>query len=109
MKLEAIDKTSLSSLRVAAVVRIVERRVNAKYERMEDDEEGFWFHEKSSMIHPVCWVDAHGRELLSTEEHARGSLANALTYKFGLKEASWVHIPPQELPESVNHFISATL
>ncbi|XP_003742813.1 MBT domain-containing protein 1 [Galendromus occidentalis] len=110
MKLEAIDKTRLSSLRVAVVNKIVGRRVYVKYERMEEDDEGFWFHEKSSMIHPVGWARVHGHELLSTEEYARSSLSKATSNKFGSKEASWVHIPPLELPESVfkafetNHF-----
>lgn len=103
MKLEAIDKTRLSSLRVAVVNKIVGRRVYVKYERMEEDDEGFWFHEKSSMIHPVGWARVHGHELLSTEEYARSSLAKALGNKFTPKEASWVHIPPLELPESVSH------
>ena len=109
MKLEAIDKTRLSSLRVAVVNKIVGRRVYVKYERMEEDDEGFWFHEKSSMIHPVGWARVHGHELLSTEEYARSSLAKALTNKFGSKEASWVHIPPLELPESVSHATSTAL
>lgn len=101
MRLEAVDKTRLSSLRVAVVQKIVGRRLFVKYERMEDDE-GFWFHEKSPMIHPVGWARMTGHELLSTEEYAKSSLSKALNNKFGPKDASWSLLPPIVVHEEVS-------
>ncbi|OQR75038.1 polycomb protein Sfmbt-like, partial [Tropilaelaps mercedesae] len=100
MRVEAVDKTRLSSLRVAVVQKIVGRRLFVKYERMEDDE-GFWFHEKSPMIHPVGWARMTGHELLSTEEYAKSSLSKALNNKFGPKDASWTLLPPIVVHEEV--------
>lgn len=100
MRVEAVDKTRLSSLRVAVVQKIVGRRLFVKYERMEDDE-GFWFHEKSPMIHPVGWARMTGHELLSTEEYAKNSLSKALNNKFGPKDASWTLLPPIVVHEEV--------
>ncbi|EEC03788.1 hypothetical protein IscW_ISCW017518, partial [Ixodes scapularis] len=61
LKLEVVDKKRISSVRVAKVTQGVGGRIHIVYESLEDD--GFWCHERSPLIHPIGWAQVIGHDL----------------------------------------------
>ncbi|KAH6936687.1 hypothetical protein HPB50_020594 [Hyalomma asiaticum] len=61
LRLEVVDKKRISSVRVARVTHCVGGRIHIAYEGLEDD--GFWCHERSPLIHPIGWAQVIGHDL----------------------------------------------
>lgn len=63
MKLEVVDKNLISAVRLATVREVVGGRLHIKYEDSENEDEGFWCHERSPLIHPIGWAQIIGHAL----------------------------------------------
>lgn len=63
MKLEVVDKNLISVVRSAFVTDVVGGRLHIKYAENELEDEGFWCHERSPLIHPVGWAQIIGHAL----------------------------------------------
>jgi len=94
MKLEVVDKNRISAVRVATIDEIIGGRLHVRYDNGDsgagtDSDEGFWCHQKSSLIHPVGWAQVNGHELRATKEYARTSLQKSLNRKYDPLDADW--------------------
>lgn len=63
MRLEVVDKNLISAVRVATVREVIGGRLHIKYEDSETEDEGFWCHERSPLIHPIGWAQIIGHAL----------------------------------------------
>ncbi|KAL1427650.1 hypothetical protein MTO96_017341 [Rhipicephalus appendiculatus] len=97
LRLEVVDKKRISSVRVARVTHCVGGRIHIAYEGLEDD--GFWCHERSPLIHPIGWAQVIGHDLRASPEYAKSSLEKALLRKCETDEASWDMFPPVHTPQ----------
>ncbi|XP_037277042.2 scm-related gene containing four mbt domains isoform X7 [Rhipicephalus microplus] len=97
LRLEVVDKKRISSVRVARVTYCVAGRIHIAYEGLGDD--GFWCHERSSLIHPIGWAQVIGHDLRASPEYAKSSLEKALLRKCEADEASWDMFPPVHTPQ----------
>lgn len=96
LKLEVVDKRRISSVRVARVTESIGGRIHIAYEGIEDD--GFWCHERSPLIHPIGWAQVIGHDLCASTDYAKMSLEKALLRKCEGGEASWDMFPPVHTP-----------
>ncbi|XP_055709587.1 polycomb protein Sfmbt isoform X2 [Phlebotomus papatasi] len=61
-QLEVVDKNRISQVKVATIQKIVGKRLYVRY--FDDvDDNGFWCHEDSSLIHPVGWATTVGHRI----------------------------------------------
>lgn len=63
LNLEVVDKNRISQVKVATVHKIVGKRLFVKYFDSSPDDNGFWCHEDSPLIHPVGWAATVGHRL----------------------------------------------
>lgn len=63
MNLEVVDKNRISQVKVAIVHKIVGKRLHVRYYDSTPDDNGFWCHEDSPLIHPVGWARKVGHTL----------------------------------------------
>ncbi|GFR20463.1 MBT domain-containing protein 1 [Trichonephila clavata] len=89
MKLEVVDKNLISVVRSAVVTEVVGGRLHIKYSANDDQDEGFWCHERSPLIHPVGWAQIIGHALKAKPEYARQSLKKTLYRTFEPDDATW--------------------
>jgi hypothetical protein len=99
MRLEVIDKSRVSAVRVATVEAIIGGRLHLKYEAGDEEENdvGFWCHQFSPLIHPVGWAQLVGHELKATEQYATESLRKAMSNNFEINDATWTLFPPVKM------------
>ncbi|GBN51120.1 MBT domain-containing protein 1, partial [Araneus ventricosus] len=91
MRLEVVDKNLISVVRSAVVTDVVGGRLHIKYSECgeEEEDEGFWCHERSPLIHPVGWAQIIGHALKASPEYARLSLKKTLYRTFEPDDATW--------------------
>lgn len=68
LNLEVVDKNHISQVKLATVHKIVGKRLYVRYFDGSDDN-GFWCHEDSPLIHPVGWASAVGHNLAAPTEY----------------------------------------
>lgn len=68
LQLEVVNKNRISQMRLATVHKIVGKRLLVKYFNASDDD-GFWVHEDSPLIHPVGWSIGVGHDLSAPKEY----------------------------------------
>ncbi|XP_014363402.2 polycomb protein Sfmbt [Papilio machaon] len=61
--MEVVDKNRISQVKVASVSEIVGKRLHVKYYDSSPEDNGFWCHEDSPLIHPVGWAFQVGHPL----------------------------------------------
>ncbi|XP_074599640.1 MBT domain-containing protein 1-like [Brevipalpus obovatus] len=93
MRLECVDKCRLSAIRSATIKKIIGCRLHLEYDDDAEDEEGFWCHQDSPLIHPVGWAQVIGHDLKSTSEYASSSLDKVIQKKVDEKDANWSLFP----------------
>ena len=101
--LELVDKKRISAVRVARVDKIVGGRLHITYDGAEEEDNGFWCHQFSPLIHPVGWAQLVGHELRSTTEYARMSLQKAMERKFDVDDADFTMFPPVRVQTTVSY------
>lgn len=83
LQLEVVDKNRISQVRLATVHKIVGKRLLVRYYDAPEDN-GFWVHEDSPLIHPVGWATTVGHNLSAPSEYLERMLA-------GLEQTLEVH------------------
>ncbi|KAJ6646973.1 Polycomb protein Sfmbt [Pseudolycoriella hygida] len=73
--LEVVDKNRISQVKLATVHQIVGKRLFVTYFDAPPDDNGFWCHEDSSLIHPVGWATLVGHNLSAPEEYVERMIA----------------------------------
>ncbi|KAL1139424.1 hypothetical protein AAG570_006408 [Ranatra chinensis] len=63
LNLEVVDKNRISQVKVATIKKIVGKRLHVKYYDADINDNGFWAHEDSPLIHPVGWAKRVGQTL----------------------------------------------
>eukprot|EP00058_Branchiostoma_floridae_P012674 XP_002598162.1 hypothetical protein BRAFLDRAFT_123303 [Branchiostoma floridae] len=81
MQLEVVDKCSISSMRVAVVDEVVGGRIRLLYRDSQDEEDDFWCHMASPLIHPVGWSQLVGHKLTATADYKAASYAKTISKK----------------------------
>lgn len=61
--LEVVDKNRISQVKVATIHKIVGKRLYIRYFDSAPEDNGFWCHEDSPLIHPVGWAATVGHRL----------------------------------------------
>lgn len=69
LQLEVVDKNRISQVKLATVHKIVGKRLFVKYFDAPPDDNGFWCHEDSPLIHPVGWASTVGHILAAPMEY----------------------------------------
>lgn len=69
MNLEVVDKNRISQVKVATIQKIVGKRLHVCYYNADPDDNGFWCHEDSPLIHPVGWARRVGQSIDAPEEY----------------------------------------
>ncbi|KAL0266393.1 UNVERIFIED_CONTAM: hypothetical protein PYX00_008947 [Menopon gallinae] len=69
MNVEVVDKNRISQVCVATVKRIVGKRLHVEYYNGENDDNGFWCHEDSPLLHPVGWASRVGHLIDAPEDY----------------------------------------
>ncbi|XP_037042262.1 polycomb protein Sfmbt isoform X3 [Bradysia coprophila] len=73
--LEVVDKNRISQVKLATVQQIVGKRLFVTYFDAPPDDNGFWCHEDSSLIHPVGWATLVGHNLSAPDEYVERMIA----------------------------------
>ncbi|XP_046610673.1 polycomb protein Sfmbt [Neodiprion virginianus] len=63
LHLEVVDKNRISQVKVATVQKIIGKRLHVRYYDSSPEDNGFWCHEDSPLIHPVGWAKKVGQTL----------------------------------------------
>lgn len=112
MKLEVVDKHRIAAVRVAVIDQIIGGRLHVQYEADSDDDNGFWCHQYSPLIHPVGWAQLVGHELIASHDYAKESVYKAINDCFDPHDANWTLFPPIRGPpalQSVNNIVNGTI
>ncbi|XP_051899093.1 lethal(3)malignant brain tumor-like protein 2 isoform X2 [Pristis pectinata] len=80
MRVEVVDKTQISRTRKAVVDSVIGGRLRLLYEDCEEDDD-FWCHMWSPLIHSVGWSRRVGHKLKYTEGVHRGELNSYPTFR----------------------------
>lgn len=74
LQLEVVNKNRISQMRLATIHKIVGKRLLVRYFDAPDDD-GFWVHEDSPLIHPVGWSIYVGHNLSAPSEYLERMMA----------------------------------
>ncbi|XP_067009728.2 MBT domain-containing protein 1 isoform X2 [Anabrus simplex] len=69
MNLEVVDKNRISRVKVATIKNIIGKRLHVMYYNAEADDNGFWCHQDSPLIHPVGWANRVGQSIDAPREY----------------------------------------
>ncbi|XP_078495095.1 MBT domain-containing protein 1-like, partial [Ciona intestinalis] len=64
MRLEVMDKTQISRMRVGVVEEIIGGRLRLHYEDSDEPNDDFWCHSRSPVIHYIGWSEKVGHRIL---------------------------------------------
>ncbi|CAG9578938.1 unnamed protein product [Danaus chrysippus] len=76
--MEVVDKNRISQVKVASVCEIVGKRLHIKYYDSSPEDNGFWCHEDSPLIHPVGWAFRVGHLLDAPQSYCQRVAAGRL-------------------------------
>ncbi|XP_011501028.1 PREDICTED: polycomb protein Sfmbt-like isoform X1 [Ceratosolen solmsi marchali] len=69
LHLEVVDKNRISQVKVATIQKIVGKRLHVRYYDSSPEDNGFWCHEDSPLIHAVGWAKHIGQTLDAYPEY----------------------------------------
>ncbi|KAK0077711.1 hypothetical protein PV325_003554 [Microctonus aethiopoides] len=69
LHLEVVDKNRISQVKVATIQKIIGKRLHVRYYDSPPEDNGFWCHEDSPLIHPVGWARKVGQTLDAYPEY----------------------------------------
>ncbi|XP_013413115.1 MBT domain-containing protein 1 [Lingula anatina] len=87
-RLEVVDKMCVSAMRVATVDEIIGGRLRLQYVDSKDENDDFWCHYRSPLIHYVGWSSQAGHKLHSTPEYRSKAAEKARTGEYEEGDAS---------------------
>lgn len=73
LQLEVVNKNRISEMRLCKIHKIIGKRLLVRYFDAPEDN-GFWVHEDSPLIHPVGWSTDVGHNLSAPPEYMRRML-----------------------------------
>ncbi|KAM3963640.1 polycomb protein Sfmbt [Aphomia sociella] len=76
--MEVVDKNRISQVKVASVCEILGKRLHVKYYDSSPEDNGFWCHEDSPLIHPVGWAFRIGHPLDAPQSYCQRVAAGRL-------------------------------
>ncbi|XP_034826739.1 polycomb protein Sfmbt-like [Maniola hyperantus] len=76
--MEVVDKNRISQVKVASVCEIIGKRLHVKYYDSSPEDNGFWCHEDSPLIHPVGWAFRVGHPLDAPQNYCQRVAAGRL-------------------------------
>lgn len=74
LQLEVVNKNRISQMRLATIHKIIGKRLLVRYYNTPEDN-GFWVHEDSPLIHPVGWSIDVGHNLSAPPEYMARMMA----------------------------------
>ncbi|KAL4705589.1 hypothetical protein ACJJTC_004466 [Scirpophaga incertulas] len=77
--MEVVDKNRISQVKVASVCEIIGKRLHVKYYDSSPEDNGFWCHEDSPLIHPVGWAFRVGHPLDAPQNYCQRVAAGRFT------------------------------
>jgi len=69
MKLELVDKMRICQVRVTTIKEITGRRLYLQYDETEHEDNVFWCHEESPLIHPIGWARRVGHQVAASQDY----------------------------------------
>lgn len=69
LNLEVVDKNRISQVKLATIYKIVGKRLYVRYYDSPSEDNGFWCHEDSPLIHPIGWASSVGHNLSAPSEY----------------------------------------
>ena len=69
MKLELVDKMRICQVRVTTVKEITGRRLYLQYDEVDHEDNVFWCHEESPLIHPAGWARRVGHQVAANNDY----------------------------------------
>lgn len=104
LHLEVVDKNRISQVKVATIQRIVGKRLHVRYYDSSPEDNGFWCHEDSPLIHPVGWANRVGQSLDAYPEYLERVASNNLCDDDATDELFYVMLKSQSSRSSVYKF-----
>lgn len=69
LNIEVVDKNRISQIKLATIHKIVGKRLYVQYFDSPPEDNGFWCHEDSPLIHPVGWATTVGHNLSAPSDY----------------------------------------
>ncbi|KAK3100006.1 hypothetical protein FSP39_013414 [Pinctada imbricata] len=92
MRVEVVDKMCVSAMRVANVEEIVGGRLRLQYADTKEEDD-FWCHCRSSLVHHVGWAQQSGHKLHATQAYRNRCLEKIAMEKYDANDATPVLFP----------------
>lgn len=87
MQVEVVDKMCVSAMRVARVEEIIGGRLRLQYSDTKEEDD-FWCHCRSSLVHPIAWSQQTGHKLHATTDYRNKCLNKIAVEKYDANDAT---------------------
>uniref|UniRef100_A0A0B7B795 FCS-type domain-containing protein n=1 Tax=Arion vulgaris TaxID=1028688 RepID=A0A0B7B795_9EUPU len=88
MQLEVVNKMCVSAMRLAVIKDIIGGRLRLNYLDSKEENDEFWCHMTSPLIHPVGWSQTVGHKLHASQEYINSCLSKITMQKYGTIDAT---------------------
>ncbi|KAK3757548.1 hypothetical protein RRG08_032714 [Elysia crispata] len=95
MYLEVVNKMCVSAMRLAVVKEVIGCRLRLNYVDSVEDNDEFWCHMSSALIHPVGWSQTVGHKLHASHDYMTSCLSKVTMQRFGPND-----VTPDMFPKS---------
>ncbi|RUS85549.1 hypothetical protein EGW08_006692 [Elysia chlorotica] len=95
MYLEVVNKMCVSAMRLAVVKEVIGCRLRLNYVDSVEENDEFWCHTSSALIHPVGWSQTVGHKLHASHDYVTSCLSKVTMQRFGPKD-----VTPDMFPKS---------
>lgn len=85
LQLEIVNKNRISEMTLGRITKIVGKRLLVRYFDSQDDN-GFWVHEDSPLIHPVGWSVSVGHSISAPAEYMQRMLLDGHDQVFEVQD-----------------------
>nr|CAB3263674.1 MBT domain-containing protein 1-like [Phallusia mammillata] len=73
MRLEVMDKTQISRMRIGIVEEVIGGRLKLRYEDSEEPNDYFWCHSGSPLIHHIGWSEKIGHRIMVAKKEYKNA------------------------------------
>ncbi|GFS22978.1 MBT domain-containing protein 1 [Elysia marginata] len=95
MFLEVVNKMCVSAMRCAVVKEVIGCRLRLNYVDSVEENDEFWCHMSSTLIHPVGWSQTVGHKLHASHDYITSCLSKVTMQRFGSND-----VTPDMFPKS---------